>query len=271
MLKLLIFLSFFLSFNSFLDEPHAYTKTKYFAKIENSETYIYSLPNDKNENKLFEIPKSYFVELLSQYNETFYKAKYLDLTGYIKINEVTPVSNTPTTPYADNITFRVYSSDGLNIRNEPSTKNGLETIKGSLTVLDENIMYYGKISGEEVVKNRGSIWYYCKYKNNHEVILGYVYAGFCDMLSPIEENKENFTICNNPFNIQNTETNSNTQHSKTDIKNLILILTIIPTLFLIFLLFKPFKIIEEENKKKVKKIFRKKNKTTKAIYNDFEL
>ena len=269
MLKLLIYLSIFLSFNGFLNQSYAYTKSKYFAKIENSETYIYSLPNDKNENKLFEIPKTYFVELLSQYNEYFYKAKYLDLTGYVKINEVSPVTNTPSNPYANNITFRVYSNDGLNIRSEPHTKNGLETIKGSLNVLDENIMYYGKISGEEVIKNRGTTWYYCKYKNDREVVLGYVYAGFCDMLSPIKENNENFTVCNNPFTTNNTEINSTTNNK--DVKSLILIFTITPTLFLILLLFKPFKIIEKESKKQTKSILKRKRKTNRTLYDDFEL
>ena len=271
MLKLIIFLSIFISFNCFNNQAFAYSKSKHFARVENNETYIYSLPNDKSENMLFEIPKTYFVELISQYNETFYKAKYLDLTGYVKINEVTPVSNTPTSPYASEITFRVYSSDGINIRSEPHTKNGLETIKGSLTVLDENIMYYGKISGEEVIKNRGTTWYYCKYKNNREVIMGYVYAGFCDMLTTIEEHDEETIACDNPFINNNIEINTSIKSNEVNIKNLILIFTIIPTLFLIFLLFKPFKILENESKKQVNKIFKNKKKTTKTIYDDFEL
>jgi hypothetical protein len=220
---------------------------------------------------LFEIPKSYFVELISQYDDVFYKAKYIDITGYIKINEVSPVSTAPQNPYANDITFRVYSSDGINVRTEPYTKNGLETIKGSLTVLDENVFYYGKIEGEEVIKNRGNIWYYCKYKTNKEMIYGYVYAGYCDMLTKINENNEEATYTSNPFFITQSEIINNQLTTNNSIKNTILILTTIPTILFLFLLFKPYQITKKEKQNKKSILIKPKQKENKTFYDDYEI
>ena len=142
----------FLFFNSNIETTSASSNSKNYARITQNQVYLYTLPEDKYENVLFEIPKTYFVELLSQHNNLFYKAKYIDIVGFVKVDDVLPVSTAPQNPYADNIRFRVYSSDGVNVRTEPYIKNGLETIKGSLTVLDENVIYYGKIEGEEAVK-----------------------------------------------------------------------------------------------------------------------
>ena len=272
MKTLFIIFIFFLSFSQKeLCFSFAATKTQNFARITTDSVYIYSLPDNNSKNILFEIPKSYFVELISQYDEYFYKAKYIDITGYVKINEVNPVSSAPQNPYANNITFRVYSSDGINVRTEPYTKNGLETIKGSLTVLDENVFYYGKIEGEEVIKNRGNVWYYCKYKTNKEIICGYVYAGYCDMLTKINENNETSTYTTNPFFITQSEI-INTQLTTNDnIKNTILIFTTIPTIIFLFLLFKPYQITNKEKHKKNNSLIQAKNKERKNLYDDYEI
>lgn len=265
-ISILLFKSFDLSFS------YAETQNKNYARILEDKVYLYSLPNEDSENILFELPKTYFVELISQYDNSFYKIKYIDITGYVKIDQVTPVSTTPQVPFLENITFRVYSSDGINVRTEPHTKNGLETIKGSLTVLDENVFYYGKVVGEEVVKNRGNTWYYCKYKTNKETIYGYVYAGFCDMLTTINNNNETLEYTNNPFFITQSEIINNHLTSNNNIKNLIIILTIIPTIVFLFLLFKPYKIINAENKKKINTLIKpKKHKRNNYYYDDYEI
>lgn len=272
-MKSLFFISIiafsFLNFN--IATTYAGSNSENYARITRNQVYLYTLPEDKNENVLFEIPKSYFVELLSQHNDLFYKAKYIDIVGFIKIDDVLPVSTTPQNPYADNIRFRVYSSDGVNIRTEPYIKNGLETIKGSLTVLDENVIYYGKIEGEEAVKNRGTTWYYCKYKTNKESIYGYVYAGFCDMLTQITENEEISTFTNNPFFITQDEIINTQLSSNNTTKNIILTLTIIPTIIFLYLLFKPYKIKNKNPKNKSDLFIKAKTQKNQKLYDDYEL
>lgn len=238
-----------------------FAKNENYARIILNNTYLYSTPNTNNDNMLFELPNSYFVQLISQYDETFYKVKYIDLVGYVKISEVQPVSTTPTKPYLSDITFRVYSSDGIYIRSTPSTKNETTNIKGEVSILDENIIYYGKIDGEECVKNRGNIWYYCKYKNDNETVLGYIYAGYCDMLSEIIENDEVLTTSNNPFKTTQTAILNEQLKPSNSIKNVILILTTLPSLVLIYMLFKPSKILNNKNKIKHKNKY---IKTTKS-------
>ena len=270
MKTILILLSLLISFLSFPNNlSFAASKKQNFARITNDNTNLYSLPNNEDENILFEIPKSYFVELISQYDETFFKAKYIDIVGYVKVSEVKPVATPPQNPYAVNIRFRVYSSDGINVRTEPYTKNGLETVKGTLTVLDENVIYYGKKCGEEVVKNRGNTWFYCKYKNPKETIYGYVYAGFCDMLTTINTNNEEINYTDNPFFItQNEIINNHLKNNNS--KNLIFIFTLLPTFVFLYLLFKPSKIINKEKKSKLNALITPQTKQRKT-YDDFEL
>ncbi|MFQ6724521.1 MAG: hypothetical protein ACLRFE_04250, partial [Clostridia bacterium] len=72
-----------------------------YAQILHAGCYLYKSPVDNTNysNVYFMLENSYFVELLSDYNDEFYKAKYMDIVGYVKKSQVQCVQGTPKTPY----------------------------------------------------------------------------------------------------------------------------------------------------------------------------
>lgn len=241
-------LSFFV-FCSFLLFPQevpatvkADTLTTYaYARVENSSTYFYSFPQDNiSDNALFVIPESYFVLLLSNFNDSFYKAQYRDLVGYVLKDEVSPVAETPQNPFLEDFTFWVFSSDGRNLYSVPSSSDGMVT---TTAVLHEEIDYYGAISGEEMVSGRGTTWFFCKVND----IYGYLYEGLCDTASTVTLNTEVVTYVSNPFEDDNSYL-YNLVEMTSGLKILVLFLLIVPALFLIYLLFKPFKLEHKTEK-----------------------
>lgn len=160
----------------------------YYAKIEH-EGYFYSSP--EGENKLFQIPTSYFVLLTGEENSQFYKAEYKDLSGFVKKSEVSPMSGTPTSPYPI-ANFRVFAKEGLGLFPTPSSSSSpLCTIP---YLYGEN-EFYGYMTGEEDVPNKSNQWLYCK----HLSYVGYTYSVFCDSLPIISKNQEIFDIVNPTF------------------------------------------------------------------------
>lgn len=241
-LSFFVFCSFFLFFPLSSATVKADTLTTYaYARVENSSTYFYSFPqNNVSDNALFLLPESYFVLLLSNYNDSFYKAQYRDLVGYVLKDEVFPVDETPENPFLEDFTFWVFSSDGRNVYSTPTSSNSTVTTTAEL---HEEIDYYGTISGEEMVSGRGTTWYYCKVND----MFGYLYEGLCDTSSTILENTEVVTHITNPFEDDESYL-YNLVEMTSGLKILVLFLLIVPALFLIYLLFKPFK-MEEEMKK----------------------
>lgn len=205
----------------------------YYAKIEH-EGYFYSQANE--ENKLFQIPTSYFVVLTGDENSSFYKANYKDISGFVKKSEVTPMSGTPLCPYP-NATFRVFAKEGLGLYSSPSSSSPLIS---SVPYLYNDIEFYGYMTGEEDIPNKSNQWHFCKYGEN----FGYLYSVFCDSLPVIEKNNEIFEIITPTFYSQEVSISSPSL--------LWIILGVaIPSMVVLFLLLKP-SIIKEKilNKKK---------------------
>lgn len=234
--------------------------TYYYAQVTNANTYLYSFAQmSTDDNALFELPQSYFVLLISNYNDDFYKAQYRDLVGFVLKDEVSPVAETPESPYLTNITFRIYSSDGKSVYSAPTSKNS--TVSTTAELLS-SINYYGTISGEELVDGRGTTWFYCKANEK----FGYVYAGYCDKLSAIQQNTESVTLISNPFEDDDNSYLYNLVEMTSGVKLLVLFLLIVPALVLVYLLFKPFKM--EEQKAKIKS--RSKAQTIKQIQDYYD-
>ena len=178
-----------------------------YAQILQSGCYLYKTPVDNTNytNVFFMLEYSYFVQLISDYNDEFYKAKYLDTTGYVKKSEVQCVQGTPKTPFLDNISFRVFNNTSRAMYDKPFVSINNPTLKEYLPLYCEDLIYYGKVYGESAVEERTNIWYYCKYTITNEC--GYVYSDFCDKMDSIVQNTEKLPYIDTPeWNTSSTNT-----------------------------------------------------------------
>lgn len=173
--------------------------TRYFAKVMYDDVYLFKTPTDIDDisNIYFELPKTYFVELLDSANEDFYMANYLSFSGYVKKDSVQAIIGTPTSPFLENINFRVYAELSRDLRNEPSLNNGTSSQITYIPLYSKNLTYIGKIYGETLIDGRTNIWYYCKYSADKDYY-GYVYSDFCDEMDTIQNNLEKVTFTENP-------------------------------------------------------------------------
>lgn len=169
-----------------------------YAQVVQTGCYLYKNPLDNTNylNVYFMLEQSYFVQLLSDYDNDFYKAKYMDVIGYVKKSQVQCVQGVPKNPYLNNISFRVYSSDSRGLYDKPYLNTNNPTLKLYLPLYCEDLIYYGKIYGESAIEERTNIWYYCKYTVTNEC--GYVYSDACDKMDNIIKNSEKLPYINAP-------------------------------------------------------------------------
>lgn len=234
----------------------------YYARILQDGTYIYSTPVtlQDNTNQIFELPKTYFVEVLEKANDSFYKVKYMDIVGYALKSELQFVKGAPLTPYNTKMTFRVFAPNGIALRSTPNTLNGVNGFVVNIPFLSSNLVYYGNKHGEEWVVYKGDIWYYCKYITESASYFGYVYSAYCDLVIQNDINSEimeettppNFSSeIENPVDEFENLTNSN--------QVLLICVACLPCLVIVYLLFKPsrnYNSKKQEPKKKIKKLKR---------------
>lgn len=178
---------------------YAGSNQTYFARVMFDQVYLYKTPNDIDDssNILFELPKTYFVELLENANNKFYKVNYSTFTGYVKKDSVQAIAGIPLSPYLENINFRVYAEMSRDLRSEPNLSNGSSSQIAYIPLFTRNITYYGKIIGESLIDGRTNVWYYCKYSADKDYY-GYVYSDFCDEMTTLTENTEKVTYLDNP-------------------------------------------------------------------------
>ena len=215
-----------------------------YAVVKNNNAYFYryTLENPTVNNKYFLLEKSYFVKIIEVVDDKFYKATYQNLTGYVKKIDVELVEEIPTTPFLENVTFDIISSNSVELRLEPTTKNGIGSIITTLPKSSKNLTYIGKITGEESIKGLGNIWYFCSYQtSNGNEIFGYVYSPLTTNLSPINENTENLTIAT-AINFVPLES---LLYLNLSTKTLIIIVITLPILLLLYLFIKPTKILKQ--------------------------
>lgn len=257
----IIFLFFILISKVTLVPKIVWAEVVQYARITNSSAYFYSAMIDSPLSAMFLLENSYFVKLLEKEQNGFHKAEYLGQQGYVKKADIVYVSGTPQNPYPINISFRVFSLSGLNIRSNPSQSESSSNILGTIPFLENNLIYLGKISGEEMIKYKGNIWYYCIYNNGEREITGYVYSVFCDLLTSIFPNLEELQQIDTPIFEQVVETGG-TLDALTKLPQYVQIIIIsvvsLPCIAIIYLLFKPTKISIDNGKKK-RKIRRLKN------------
>ena len=239
----MIFLILILLFQSTPISVSATEEPIYFARVLFDQVYLYKNPiNDESvSNIYFELPKTYFVELVDSCGD-FYEANYLNLKGYVKKDCVQAIEGTPISAYLNNVTFRVYAELSQNLRSEPQIKN--DNLITQLPPLTKNIQYIGKINGECLIEGRTNVWFYCKYNINNSIYYGYVYSDFCDEITPISANNELFTYIDNPtFEKQVEPINSIPENS--NVVGIVVAVLSFPALIFVFLIIKSGKILNE--------------------------
>lgn len=234
-----------------------YAKNYPYAKITVPGVGLYRQPVASVDNLIFYIEQSYFVKLLENEVDGFYKAQYIDEIGYVQKKDLVFVEGTPQNPYPTGISFRVFSLSGLNMRSSPIESQGPFNIITTIPYLENNLMYYGKTQGEEAVIYKGNIWYYAKYiQNNVEKAKGYLYSVFCDMLTTIPVNTEQLPVIDEPFfKPEQEEKPPLLQTLPQNLQILLVFGVSLPCIIILYFLFKPTKISVDTGKhKKIKKL-----------------
>ena len=231
--------------NSSIDAEQVSTsQTSGYAVIKDNNCYFYRTINSNSmfSDRFFLLEKSYFVKILENTNNNYYKAEYNGIIGYVQKKDIEFVEEVPLNPFLEDITFDIYSGSSVSLRTEPTTQNGIGTILTTLPASKKDLTYYGKITGEESIKGLGNIWYYCSYKtSDNKEIFGYIYSPQTLNLSPINENNENITT----VSIKDYVPINSLLYLNLSTKNLIILALALPSLVVIYLFIKPSKILKE--------------------------
>ena len=118
------------------------------------------------------------------------------------------------------------------LRSTPETLDTDENIVCTIKISSKDLSYYGKCIGEEAVMGLGNIWYYCAYQNEYgEIFKGYIYSAYARNLSAITSSNENLTV----VNVSNFVPVDSLLYLNLSTKNLLIVITIIPTLVVVWL------------------------------------
>ena len=256
MKKYAIFMIFMLFCSIFTQSniENIFAENIYYGRALSTGIYMYSSPqiiNDKS-NKIFEIPVTYFVQLLADENQLFYKAKYNDIIGYVIKNEIACIDKIPNNPYVTNANFRIFTPSGTYLRNSPYESVGATNIVTTIPFMETNLVFYGNCDGEEAISYKGTLWYFCKYIKQNQEYYGYVYSPLCDMLTPIPQNTEQFEYITPNFEVEQISNNTESQYLNINTPwHIVLIIIIcLPCVAIIYFLFKPTKIAFQKNSSK---------------------
>lgn len=214
-------------------------KSSGFATITTSNAYLYRTPTmaESYNNKYFLLEKTYFVKVLGRPNDEFYQVEYMNIIGYVKVDHLEFVIETPINPYLDYVTLDINATQDIALLKSP---NGIENDFNTLYMLPnnaKNLLYLGKISAVEQENFLGNIWYYCSFLLDNTQINGYIYAPNCCNLSPINKNSEVLTATSlvsfsQTFSLFSLPLNT---------ENIIILLTIIPAIAFVLILSFPRK------------------------------
>lgn len=245
LLCLLIFLTNNLGAPCFASQTQTY-----YARILQDDVCLYKTPIQAEDytNVLFVLPKTYFVQLLDDAGNDFFKVKYKDFYGYVKKDKVMTVVGTPQTPYLIDTNFRVFAELSRDMRTSPTTKTDSSNQVVYIPNLSRNLTYYGKIIGDSLIEGRTNIWYYCKYSADKDYY-GYVYSDFCDELPnqlPINSEEVSYTTAPN-FN--NTEPEKTALPLENKATGIIIAILSVPACLVVYLIMRSSKVISTKRTK----------------------
>ena len=184
------------------------------------------------------LEQSYFVKVTSEENNLFFKVQYIDFVGYVPKSKIQFVEEYPEMPFLSGITFDIYDIANVCLRSSPQTPDDDKNVICTIQKSSKNLLYYGKISGEEAISGLGNIWYFCAYQDQEQnVSKGYIYAPLTRNLSAITSSQEQLTF----VNITNFLPVDNLLYLNLSTKNLLILITAIPSLIAVILLVYPTK------------------------------
>ena len=214
--------------------------TSGYAKVLSNDCYLCSEPSENSH--IFLLEQSYFVKVLSDENNVYFKVQYLEFEGYVEKSKLNFVEEFPTQPYLIGITFDIYDIGNVCMRSTPETLDSDENILCTIKVSTKDLTYYGKCVGEEALIGLGNVWYYAAYQDEYgNLFKGYIYSPLTRNLSAITSSSENLTLVNTTSFLPV----DSLLYLNVTTKNMLIVITAIPTLFVIYLFTKPSKIIEK--------------------------
>lgn len=217
-MKILILIFALLAFWGPIPATSAAENESYYAKVMETGVSFYSSASDGS--GVFNLPVSYYVEIYDR-EGSFYKARYMDLTGYVKINGVVPIKEKPQQPYPSP-SLMVSASKGVDLIETPNLSGN---VLDSLPHQTANITYYGYIGDASQPS-----WFYCSYNDEQ----GYIYSNDCEF--HLELNYEDFTpITGELF----ANSSSPSKGLSATAKTFIILGVSLPCALIIFLLIKP--------------------------------
>ncbi len=228
-MKLIAFIFLFCSIIFPYPQAECHAASFYYARVEEENVGFYSSKRDAS--PLFYMEQSYFVQIYGD-EDLYYKAKFKDIDGYVKKEEVKVVEGTPKLSYPQP-SMSVYALDGLGLYKSPTLKSSalIETVP----YLNTNLTYYGKIEGENV-PGKTTLWYYCKFSSLTSSQEGYLYSLFCDC-DTIAPNTEVLNYLTTPpiFSPQGQDGSGLSATAKT----FIILSVSLPCAYVLYLLIKP--------------------------------
>lgn len=215
--------------------------TSGYAKVLTNDCYLLKSP--ENNSGIFLLEQSYFVKVLEVYDNLYFKVQYLEFEGYVEKSKVNFVEEFPKEPYLIGITFDIYDIGNVCLRSTPETIDNDINILCTIKMSTRDLTFYGRCTGEEAIKGLGNVWYYCAYQDEYgSLFKGYIYSPLTRNLSAITSSVENLTT----VSIDNFMPVDNLLYLNLSTKNILIVITALPTLFILYLFVKPSKITEKE-------------------------
>lgn len=202
-----------------------------FAQITADICYLYRNPtsNPDISNIWCQIEKTYFVEIINEYNDDYLKVNYNSVVGFVKKSDVKAVASSPISPFPSNINIRINSNSGCYMRELPISKTTTNNVLHTIPKGESNIQFVGYSYGDECVDLKGKLWYLIKYKND----IGYIYSDFVEKKITIYPNIEEVTFVTK-------DSVSSMLNPLSDTSTLVVtIIILIPCIFILILLFIP--------------------------------
>jgi hypothetical protein len=216
------------------NECQAATPLGYGLIVEaNSILYRNPMDLDTPDNVYFFLPETYFVEVLEQVDQVFYKVRYDDIIGYVKFSAINIKDYEPVSIFPSNLFLTISGDITANVRALPDSNSDLVATLAS----GASAQYYNKTLGQEL--NSGSAYcYYIKIQNGAMTQYGYLYADYVtvqnEIIIPNDTSPKPSPSVKDPEEKLNDTFTFWTQ--------IIIALAIcIPVVFLIYLIFKPKK------------------------------
>src|SRR5690554_7202741 len=125
----------------------AFSNSATYARVKANNTHLYRTAhiNESLENKWCLLPQTFFVKILDNFNDIFYKVEYKSIVGYVKKEHVNLVNEIPINPYPPQTIFALKPTIGAHLRVVPKQNSSLSNTVATIPQGTTNLIYLGKI------------------------------------------------------------------------------------------------------------------------------